>query len=60
MAKTIQTQYTLYLPPETAVRFERFVAESRIPKSVLFREAVEDLLAKHKVCAPSKSRRSKS
>lgn len=60
MAKTIQTQYTLYLPPETAARFEKLVAESRIAKSVLFREAVEDLLAKHKVRGGSKPRRRKA
>jgi hypothetical protein len=49
MAKTKQTQYTLYLERETAASFDKLVADTKIAKSVLFREAVQDLLAKHKV-----------
>lgn len=37
----------LYLEPEKAALLARLSAESRIPKAVLLREAVDDLLVKH-------------
>lgn len=39
----------LYLEPEKADLLDVLAAESRIPKAVLLREAVDDLLVKHKV-----------
>ena len=59
MGRTIQTQYTLYLAADVATKFEKLAADTRIAKAVLFREAVDDLLAKYKACMPSKARRSK-
>lgn len=40
-------QQALYLTPEKAETLDRLAAEARIPKAVLLREAVDDLLAKH-------------
>jgi hypothetical protein len=37
----------LYLEPEKAELLDGLSAESRIPKAVLLREAVDDLLTKH-------------
>lgn len=37
----------LYLEPEKAEALNALATESRIPKAVLLREAVDDLLAKH-------------
>jgi hypothetical protein len=37
----------LYLEPEKAVLLSELSSESRIPKAVLLREAVDDLLTKH-------------
>lgn len=40
-------QQALYLDPEKAKLLEDLSAETRIPKAVLLREAVDDLLLKH-------------
>lgn len=37
----------LHLHPEKAELLNQLAAETRIPKSVLMREAIDDLLAKH-------------
>jgi len=37
----------IYLDPEKAVLLDALSAETRIPKAVLLREAVDDLLIKH-------------
>jgi hypothetical protein len=42
-------QQPLYLEPEKAELLARLSAATRIPKQVLLREAVDDLLAKHGV-----------
>ena len=39
---------SLYLEPEKAVLLDQLAAETRITKAVLLREAVDDLLVKHK------------
>ena len=39
---------SLYLEPEKAVLLDELSAETRIPKAVLLREAVDDLLVKYK------------
>jgi predicted DNA-binding protein len=38
----------IYLEPEKADLLDKLSAESRIPKAALLREAVDDLLAKHR------------
>jgi predicted DNA-binding protein len=38
---------TIYLEPEQADSLDLLAKESRIPKAVLLREAVDDLLIKH-------------
>jgi predicted transcriptional regulator len=38
---------TIYLEPEQADSLDSLAKESRIPKAVLLREAVDDLLIKH-------------
>lgn len=38
---------SLYLEPDRAELLDSLAADSRIPKAVLLREAVDDLLAKH-------------
>ena len=46
---------SLYLEPDRAELLDSLAATSRIPKAVLLREAVDDLLVKHKVLrAPRK------
>ena len=44
----------LYLEPEKAELLDALAAQSRIPKAVLLREAVDDLLVKHKALKVSK------
>jgi hypothetical protein len=39
---------SLYLEPATAKLLDELAAETRIAKAVLLREAVDDLLSKHK------------
>jgi predicted DNA-binding protein len=41
-------QQPLYLEPEKAELLAKLSERTRIPKAVLLREAVDDLLAKHK------------
>jgi hypothetical protein len=40
---------SLYLSPEKAALLDELARETRIPKAVLLREAIDDLLAKHGV-----------
>jgi predicted DNA-binding protein len=40
-------QQPIYLLPETAELLRQLTATTRIPKAVLLREAVDDLLAKY-------------
>jgi predicted transcriptional regulator len=45
-ARKLHTQ-SLYLDPEKAKLLDELATETRIPKAVLLREAVDDLLVKH-------------
>lgn len=57
MATRRMHQQPLYLEPEKAELLAQLSARTRIPKAVLLREAVDDLLAKHRVRgAKSKTR----
>lgn len=47
MGKTKRHQQALYLDHDKALLLEELAKESRIPRAVLLREAVDDLLAKH-------------
>ncbi|MCB1597619.1 MAG: ribbon-helix-helix domain-containing protein [Gammaproteobacteria bacterium] len=38
---------TIYLDPDKADQLDALATQSRIPKAVLLREAVDDLLQKH-------------
>lgn len=46
-------QQALYLEPEKAQLLDELAARTRIPKAVLLREAVDDLLTKHGAEAPA-------
>lgn len=50
MTLTKRTKHAqpLYLEPDRAELLDELAAESRIPKAVLLREAVDDLLVKHR------------
>jgi len=46
MARKLHQQ-PIYLEPDKAALLDELAAETRVPKAVLLREAVDDLLAKH-------------
>lgn len=48
MGKRDLLQQSIYLEPEKAKLLDELAADTRIPKAVLLREAVDDLLVKHK------------
>jgi len=48
---------SLYLEPPKAELLDALAAETRIPKAVLLREAVDDLLVKHKKLKKTKDGR---
>ena len=55
MSPTTRHQQALYLDHDKAKLLDELSAETRIPKAVLLREAVDDLLMKHgKLKAPRK------
>jgi len=45
--KRNKTLQSLYLEPEQSRLLDELAAETRVPKAVLLREAVDDLLSKH-------------
>ena len=47
-AKRNKSMQSLYLEPDRADALDALAARTRIPKAVLLREAVDDLLVKHK------------
>ena len=48
MATRKKHMQPLYLEPDRAVLLDELAADTRIAKAVLLREAVDDLLLKHK------------
>lgn len=48
MAPTTKHQQLILLEHDKAALLDELSAETRIPKQVLLREAVDDLLVKHK------------
>jgi len=48
MGKTTQAQDTIYLAPAKLTALKTLAARTRIPRAELLREAVDDLLMKHK------------
>ncbi len=48
MGATKKIQTVLLLEPEQAEKLQRLHENTRIPKQVLLREAVDDLFVKHK------------
>ena len=49
MGRTTKHQQALYLEHERAQQLDLLAQQTRNPKAVLLREAVDDLLIKHKV-----------
>ncbi len=54
MGKTKLHQQSLLLEREKAALFNELAATTRIPKQVLLREAVDDLLVKYKLLSAPK------
>lgn len=54
MGKTKRSVEVAYLDPEKLELLKRLAADTRIPRAVLMREAVDDLLVKHGVLKPPK------
>ncbi len=46
----------LYLEPQRHDLLKQLAEQTRIPRAVLMREAIDDLLAKYKVLKPEKRR----
>jgi len=59
MGKTKKHQQALYLDHDKAALLDELSAQTRIAKQVLLREAVDDLLIKHKMLKVPRSRVSK-
>jgi predicted DNA-binding protein len=57
MGRTTKHQQALYLEHERAEQLDQLAVQTRIPKAVLLREAVDDLLVKHKVLKTSDLKR---
>jgi hypothetical protein len=58
MGTAMKHQQPLYLEPERAELLNHLAASTRIPKAVLLREAVDDLLVKYKLLKSSDLKRS--
>jgi hypothetical protein len=54
MGKTKRHTQPLYLDHEKAELLAQLSAQSRIPKAVLLREAVDDLLVKYRLLKPKR------
>jgi ribbon-helix-helix protein len=54
MGKTTKHQQALYLEHDKAALLDQLSEQTRIPKQVLLREAVDDLLMKHKLLKPKR------
>ena len=52
MGKTTKHQQALYLEHDKAALLDELSEKTRIPKAVLLREAVDDLLVKHEMLKP--------
>lgn len=57
MSNTTQARDTLYLEREKLELLKKLAAETRIPRAELLREAVDDLLVKHRKIKPRHSRK---
>ena len=54
MGKTKRSVEVAYLDPEKLELLKQLAADTRIPRTVLMREAVDDLLVKHGMLKPAK------
>jgi len=52
VGKTTRTAQPLYLDPDKAQLLNELSAETRVPKAVYLREAVDDLLTKYRKLKP--------
>jgi hypothetical protein len=59
MGKTKRAFETVYLDHEKIALLKRLSEDTRIPRAVLAREAIDDLLIKYKVLKPPKGGRPK-
>ena len=59
MGKTTRTAETVYLDPDKLELLKKLAEETRIPRAVLAREAIDDLLVKYKALKPAKGGRPK-
>jgi predicted DNA-binding protein len=57
VGRTTKHQQALYLEHDRAEQLDQLAVLTRIPKAVLLREAVDDLLVKHKVLKTSDLKR---
>jgi len=55
MGKTTRAIETLYLDQDKLDRLKQLATDTRIPRAVLLREAVDDLLVKYKVLKPART-----
>ncbi len=60
MGKTLRHAQPLYLDPPKADLLNALAAATRIPKAALLREAVDDLLVKHKAMKPARAKAAKA
>jgi Ribbon-helix-helix domain len=54
MGKTIRHQQAIYLDHDKAKLLDKLAARTRLPKQVLLRDAVDLLLAQHKLLKPAR------
>jgi predicted transcriptional regulator len=57
MGKTKRAFETIYLDPEKLDLLKKLAKDTRIPRAALAREAIDDLLIKHKVLKAPKGGR---
>jgi hypothetical protein len=55
--KTTRSIESLYLDQDKLDLLKKLAEETRIPRAVLLREAVDDLLMKYKMIKPGKARK---
>ena len=56
MGKTKRSVEVAYLDPEKLELLKQLAGETRIARTVLVREAIDDLLVKYRLLKPSKRR----
>jgi predicted transcriptional regulator len=52
--KRLKILQSLYLDPDRTAMLDELAADMRLPKAILLREAVDDLLVKYRMLKPNK------